>query len=82
MPWAPLRPGPDETGDMANKKLAERLRELRESKGLSQQELAERASVAFSYVTILEAGQQALPPRAILQRLARVLGVAVEKLEE
>lgn len=63
------------------KKLGEVLRELRESKGMSQQLLAERASIAQSYVAVIEDGQQGRPPRAILQRLARALGVAVEKLE-
>ena len=67
---------------MSSKKLGERLRELREYKGMSQQQLAERASVTLGYVVIIEAGQQRPPSRAILQRLARALDVAVEKLEE
>jgi len=36
----------------------------------------------MSYITIIESGQQAVPPRAILQRIARALGVPVQKLEE
>ncbi len=48
---------------MASKKLSELIRELRESKGLSQQTLAERASVTQSYVAIIESGQQGTPPR-------------------
>ncbi len=67
---------------MAAKKVGEVIRELRESKGLSQQALAERASIAMSYITVIESGQQGAPPRAILQRIARALNVAVEKLEE
>ena len=67
---------------MAGKKMGELIRELRESKGLSQQALAERAAVTLSYVTIIESGQPGAQPRAILQRIARALGVAVEKLEE
>ena len=67
---------------MAGKKMGELIRELRESKGLSQQALAERAAVTHSYITIIESGQPGAPPRAILQRIARALGVAVEKLEE
>lgn len=67
---------------MAGKKLGVLLRELRESKGLSQQALADRASITMSYITIIESGQQGAPPRAILQRIARALGVPVEKLEE
>ena len=39
---------------MAGKKLGELLRELRESKGLSQQALADRASITMSYITIIE----------------------------
>ena len=66
---------------MESKKLGDVVRELRESKGLSQQQLAERASIAQSYVAVIEAGQPGRPPRAILQRLARALGVAVEKFE-
>ncbi len=67
---------------MAGKKLGELIRQLRESKGLSQQALADRASITQSDIPIIEAGQQGAPPRAILQRVARALGVAVEKLEE
>jgi transcriptional regulator with XRE-family HTH domain len=66
---------------MPSKKLGDVVRELREAKGLSQQLLADRASIAQSYVAVIEAGQQGRPPRAILQRLAKALGVAVEKLE-
>ena len=64
------------------KKLGEVVRELRERQGLTQAQLAERAQLALSYVTLLEAGQQAnLSPSAV-GRLARALGVAARQLTE
>lgn len=41
------------------KKLGGVVRELREPQGLTQAQLAERAQIAMSYVTLLESGQQA-----------------------
>ena len=67
---------------MADRKLGEIVRELREARGLSQAQLAERAQIALSYVTTIEAGQPGSPPRQILQRLARALGVTAKKLLE
>jgi len=64
------------------RKLGDIVRELREAQGLSQFQLAERAQIALSYVTLIEANQQSAPSRQILQRLARALGVAPEKLVE
>ena len=67
---------------MPSRKLGEVIRETREVRGLTQAQLAERAQVALSYVTLLEAGTQAGgdPPRQILQRLARALGLRPEQL--
>jgi transcriptional regulator with XRE-family HTH domain len=64
------------------RKLGEIVRDAREARGLTQAQLAERAQVALSYVTLLEGGTQAGgdPPRQILQRLARVLGLRPEQL--
>ena len=69
---------------MPPRKLGEILRELREARGLSQAQLAERAQIALSYVTVIEAGQgqQAPPSRQILERLARALGVPAKRLQE
>jgi transcriptional regulator with XRE-family HTH domain len=66
---------------MATRKLGEIVRDAREARGLTQAQLAERAQVALSYVTLLEAGTQAGgdPPRQILQRLARALGLRPEQ---
>jgi transcriptional regulator with XRE-family HTH domain len=64
------------------RKLGEIVRELRERQGLTQPQLAERAQLAVSYVTLLEAGQQVnLSPSAV-GRLARALGVTSKQLLE
>jgi transcriptional regulator with XRE-family HTH domain len=67
---------------MPPKKLGEIVRELREARGLTQAQLAERAQIALSYVTLIEAGQEANLSRQILQRLARALGVPGKRLLE
>jgi transcriptional regulator with XRE-family HTH domain len=64
------------------RKLGEMVRELRERQGLTQPQLAERAQLAVSYVTLMEAGQQVnLSPSAV-GRLARALGVTSKQLSE
>jgi transcriptional regulator with XRE-family HTH domain len=65
---------------MPIRKLGETVRELREGRGLTQGQLAELAQIALSYVTTIEAGQPGSPPRQILERLARALGVTSKKL--
>lgn len=64
------------------KKLGEVVRDLRERQGLSQAQLAERAQVALSYITLLESGQQANLSPSALGRLARALGVTAKRLTE
>jgi transcriptional regulator with XRE-family HTH domain len=64
------------------KKLGQVVRELRERQGLTQAQLAERAQLAMSYVTLLEAGQQANLSPSALGRLARALGVTTKQLSE
>ena len=65
-----------------DKKLGEIVRERRERQGLTQAQLAERAQLALSYITLLESGQQAnLSPSAI-GRLARALGITSKQISE
>jgi len=59
---------------MATRRLGEVVQQLREARGLSQAQLAERAQVSG------QGGNN--PPPAILQRLARALGVTPSKLTE
>lgn len=65
---------------VTGRELADRVRRLREAKGLSAIQLADRAQIAHSYIALIEAGQQRLPPRAILTRLAKALGVTEKRL--
>jgi transcriptional regulator with XRE-family HTH domain len=63
------------------KTLGETVREVRESRGLTQAQLAEKAQVALSFVTLLEAGHQHNPSRQVIYRLARALSVPVKLLQ-
>jgi transcriptional regulator with XRE-family HTH domain len=47
---------------------------------LTQESLAKRAKVARSYLAKLEAGHSKNPSLAVLQRLAKALGVPVAAL--
>jgi transcriptional regulator with XRE-family HTH domain len=64
------------------KKLAGVVRELRERQGLTQAQLAERAQLALSYITLLESGQQVNFSPSAIGRLARALGVTAKHLTE
>ena len=67
---------------MPGSKLGEIVRELREARGLSQAQLAEKAQIAVSYVIVIESQQPGNPSRQILHRLARALDVPAKKLLE
>ena len=68
---------------MATRKLGEVVQQLREARGMIQAQLAERAQLSVSFVSILEGGQSSNNPTpAILGRLARTLGVTLAKLTE
>jgi len=63
-------------------KLGELVRELRERQGLTQAQLAERAQLALSYITLAESGQSVNLSPSALSRLARALGVQSKVLTE
>lgn len=56
------------------------LKRLREAKGLSQRELAEKAATTGAYIAMLETGAKKNPSLEVLQRLAKALGVPVTEL--
>jgi transcriptional regulator with XRE-family HTH domain len=58
------------------------LKQLRKEKSMSQRELAKKARVTQGYVAQLEAGLRQNPSLAIIQRLAKALGVPVTALLE
>ncbi len=58
--------------------LGGRIRELRRRQKLSQEELADRAGLHWTYVSDLERGQQT-PTVDVVNRLARALGTTLAK---
>ena len=62
------------------RKVGATLKKLREQKAMGQIELATRAGLSQSYVTMLETGAKRNPTLAALQRLADALGVATADL--
>lgn len=64
------------------KSLGEVVRELRERQGLTQPQLAERAQLALSYITLAESGQRVNLSPSALSRLARALRVPSRVLTE
>ena len=67
---------------MAPRKLGRLIRALRESKGLTQSQLAERAELTQGYLAKLENGMKANPSLAALKRLAKALKVPPGELIE
>jgi transcriptional regulator with XRE-family HTH domain len=62
--------------------LATALRQLREQRKMTQEELAKKARVTRSHLSLLEAGHRKNPSIDVLKRLARALGVPVTALLE
>jgi transcriptional regulator with XRE-family HTH domain len=67
---------------MTGKRIGNVLQTQRAAKGLTQEDMAKRAKVARSYLAKLEAGHSKNPSLAVLQRLAKALGVPVTALLE
>jgi transcriptional regulator with XRE-family HTH domain len=67
---------------MTLRKLGPMLRDLREQKGMTQAQLAKKAKVTRSYLAKMETSDQRNPSIAILQRLAKALGVPISELLE
>ncbi len=53
---------------------------LRESKGLTQRDVAKKAQVTPGYIAQLETGRKKNPSLPVLRRLAKALGVPVKEL--
>ena len=58
------------------------LRKLREMRGMSYEQLAQKSGVARSYIQRLESNDDANPSVRVLCKLAQALDVAVEMLFE
>ena len=62
-------------GKTTKKSFAEVLREMRQEKGLSQEELADRAGLHRTYISQVERGLKS-PSLRSLEQIARALGVS------
>jgi XRE family transcriptional regulator, master regulator for biofilm formation len=60
--------------------LGARIQLLREQRGLSVQELAERADTTYQSIWRIERGEQKDPSIALVRGIARALGVGVDYL--
>ena len=60
---------------MVQKHLGQRVRDLREKKGLSPQRLAERSGVPLSTIRVLECGRYK-PSLTVFRRLVDALGLS------
>lgn len=58
----------------------ERLRVLRESKGLSQRDVEERIGKEENYITRVETGRIETPPIEVTAKIAKALGVSMSDL--
>ncbi len=67
---------------MGPKKMGTLIRALRESKGLTQIQLAGRAELTQGYLAKLENGMKVNPSIMVLKRLAKSLRVPVTELLE
>lgn len=61
--------------------LSERLREVRKSKEMTQQELADKAGLHLTYVGHLELGKYH-PTVYVMWKIAKALGVSVKELAD
>ena len=59
--------------------MGKRIRELRRQKGLTQEELGERAGISYKYLGSIERGQEN-PSFKHLVRLAKALSVSMDEL--
>jgi len=60
--------------------IGKNLKKLRKQKGLSQDRLSKLADVSYNTVIKLESGRITNPTIETLQKLAKALGVSVDKL--
>jgi len=60
----------------------QRVRELRQAKGLTQRDLAKKASISYAYVSKLETGSMSPPRHKVIQTLARILGATDRETDE
>lgn len=60
-----------------NNIFAKKLRELRRSKGLTQEKLAEVSDIDYKYLQKLESSNPSSPTLSVLEKLSRGLGITL-----
>lgn len=60
----------------------QRIRELRQAKGLTQRDLAKEAGISYAYISKLETGSMPPPRHKVIQSLARILGATDRETDE
>ncbi len=60
----------------------ERVRELRQAKGLTQRDLAKKAGISYAYVSKLETGSMSPPRHKVIRTLAKILGATDRETDE
>lgn len=60
----------------------QRVRKLRQSKGLTQRDLAKRAGISYAYVSKLETGTMPPPRHKVISTLAGILGATDREADE
>jgi len=65
---------------MSPTRLSTLLKRRRDARGMTQAELAKKATVAQGYISALEAGEKRNPSVAVIKKLAKALGVPVTEL--
>lgn len=60
-----------------NNIFAKKLRELRKSKGLTQEKLAEVSDIDYKYLQKLESNNPSSPTLSVLEKLSRGLGITL-----
>ena len=63
-------------------RLGQRIQRLRERRGLTVKELADRAGTTYQSIWRIERGEQLDPSIALVRGIARALGVGVDHLIE
>ena len=65
---------------MSPKRLSHVLKKLRNARGLTQEQVAEKAGLSKNFIRMLETGTRTSPSLPVLKRLAKALGVPVTEL--
>ena len=60
--------------------MTNKVAEIRKERGLSQQELAEKANVSRPYLSIIETNQNKTVSNSVMFRIADALGVGIEAI--